>query len=91
MGVLLIVVEASDGATASWHIGGDFATKLLVMIILHCYYRLCTLRNPLTVYGRTYLDTGPPMRACENFGRTSAPRLQQAEQTKPGLMSDSRT
>ena len=31
------------------------------------------------------------MSASENFGRTSAPRLPQALQTKPGSMSDSRT
>jgi hypothetical protein len=29
------------------------------------------------------------MRACENFGRNSAPRLPQAVQTKRGSLSDS--
>ena len=29
--------------------------------------------------------------ACENFGRTSAPRLPHRVQTKPGSMSDNRT
>jgi hypothetical protein len=32
-----------------------------------------------------------PIRALENFGRTSAPRLPHAVQTKSGSMSDSRT
>jgi hypothetical protein len=32
-----------------------------------------------------------PILACENFGRSSAPRLPQAVQTKPGSMSDSLT
>jgi hypothetical protein len=31
------------------------------------------------------------MRACENFGRTSAPFLPQCVQVKLGSMSDSRT
>jgi hypothetical protein len=31
------------------------------------------------------------MRACENFGRTSAPRLPQRVQVKFGSMSESRT
>ena len=30
-----------------------------------------------------------PMRACGNFGLTSAPRLPQAVEMKPGSMSDS--
>ena len=33
----------------------------------------------------------PPMRVCENFGRTSAPRLPQRVQVKFGSMSESRT
>src|SRR6478736_6176597 len=32
-----------------------------------------------------------PMRACENFGRTSAPFLPQCVQVKLGSMSESRT